>query len=67
MRIWFPAENESQLSVTKAADQTVAVDILPQNLKLKMLSSKDERVVNASSSRPLPMLTCSLGRSSAEL
>ncbi|KAH7720129.1 Integrator complex subunit 1 [Aphelenchoides avenae] len=46
MRMWFPAENESRLSVTKAADKSVPVDILPQNLKLKMLSSKDERVVN---------------------
>jgi hypothetical protein len=42
MSIWFPSK---KLIVTSASDQSTTIDILPESLKMKMMSAKDERIV----------------------
>ncbi|KAI1716347.1 integrator complex subunit 1 [Ditylenchus destructor] len=44
MKIWFPSTSR-QLRVTKSNSRNVVVDVLPKSLRIKMLSSYDERVI----------------------
>jgi|EndMetStandDraft_8_1072994.scaffolds.fasta_scaffold2772978_2 hypothetical protein len=46
MNVWFPASKK--LIVTLAHDPSTKVDILPNALKMRMLSAKDERIVKVS-------------------
>lgn len=43
MNVWFPAS--TKLTVTLAHDPSTTIDILPEALKMRMLSAKDERIV----------------------
>lgn len=44
MNIWF-SNSQRQMKVTKVNDPNSTVDILPHNLKMKMLSAYDQRIV----------------------
>lgn len=44
MDIWFSGP-QNKMKVTRVEDLTVSVDILPYNLKMKMLSANDQRIV----------------------
>lgn len=45
MNVWFPSSKK--LHATSTLDPSSSVDILPEELRNRMLSAKDERIVKA--------------------